>query len=33
MIGLIRGELSTFMSKHKLTAYLASIGMPEVEKV
>ncbi len=32
MVGLIRGELSTFMSKHKLTAYLASIGMPEVEK-
>ena len=32
MIGLIRGELSAFMSKHKLTAYLASIGMPEVEK-
>lgn len=33
MIGLIRGELSAFMSKHKLTAYLASIGMPELEKL
>jgi hypothetical protein len=33
MIGLIRGELGEFMSKHKLTAYLASIGMPEVEKL
>ena len=33
MVGLIRGELSTFMSKHKLTAYLASIGMPELEKL
>jgi hypothetical protein len=33
MTGLIRGELSTFMSKHKLTAYLASIGMPELEKI
>jgi hypothetical protein len=33
MIGLIRGELSAFMNKHKLTAYLASIGMPEVEKL
>jgi hypothetical protein len=32
MIGLIRGELSAFMSKHKLTAYLANIGMPELEK-
>jgi hypothetical protein len=32
MTGLIRGELSTFMSKHKLTAYLASIGVPELEK-
>jgi hypothetical protein len=32
MIGLIRGELSAFMSKHRLTAYLASIGMPELEK-
>ena len=33
MIGLIRGELSAFMGKHKLTAYLASIGMPELEKL
>jgi hypothetical protein len=33
MVGLIRGELSAFMSKHKLTAYLASIGMPELEKM
>lgn len=33
MIGLIRGELSAFMSKHKLTAYLASIGVPELEKM
>jgi hypothetical protein len=33
MIGLIRGELGAFMSKHKLTAYLASIGMPELEKI
>lgn len=33
MVGLIRAELSTFMSKHKLTAYLASTGMPELEKI
>lgn len=33
MIGLIRGELGAFMSKHKLTDYLASIGMPELEKI
>jgi hypothetical protein len=33
MIGLIRGELGTFMSKNRLTAYLASIGMPELEKL
>jgi hypothetical protein len=33
MIGLIRGELSAFMSKHKLSTYLASIGMPEIEKM
>lgn len=33
MIGLIRGELGTFMSKHRLTAYLASTGMPELEKL
>jgi hypothetical protein len=32
MTGLIRGELSAFMSKHRLTAYLASIGVPELEK-
>lgn len=32
MIGLIRGELGTFMNKHRLTAYLANIGMPELEK-
>ncbi|MGZ9234588.1 MAG: hypothetical protein ACXW4E_03615 [Anaerolineales bacterium] len=33
MIGLIRGELGAFMSKHRLTAYLASTGMPELEKL
>jgi hypothetical protein len=33
MIGLIRGELGAFMNRHKLTAYLASIGMPELEKI
>ena len=33
MTGLIRGRLGGFMSKHKLTEYLASIGLPEVEKV
>ena len=33
MVGLIRGELGAFMSRHKLTAYLASIGMPELEKL
>lgn len=33
MTGLIRRELSTFMSQHKLTEYLASIGMPELERV
>ena len=33
MVRLIRGELGAFMSKHKLTAYLASIGMPELEKL
>ena len=32
MINLIRGELGAFMSRHQLTAYLASIGMPELEK-
>lgn len=29
--GLIRGELGRFMSKHRLTEYLASIGLPEVQ--
>ncbi len=33
MVGLIRAELGTFMSKNKLTAYLASTGMPELEKI
>jgi hypothetical protein len=33
MVGLIRGELSAFMNKHRLTAYLASIGVPELEKL
>jgi hypothetical protein len=33
MISLIRGELGAFMSQHRLTAYLASIGMPEIEKL
>jgi len=33
MIGLIRGELSGFMSKHNLSVYLASTGMPELEKI
>jgi hypothetical protein len=33
MIGLIRAELGTLMGRHKLTAYLASIGMPELEKL
>jgi hypothetical protein len=33
MIGLIRAELGAFMNRHKLTAYLASIGMPELEKL
>lgn len=33
MIGLIRGELGAFMSRNKLSAYLASIGMPELEKL
>ena len=32
MIGLVRGELGGFMNQHKLTEYLASIGIPEVEK-
>jgi hypothetical protein len=29
---LIHGELGSFMSRHRLADYLASIGMPEVEK-
>ena len=32
MIGLISGELGGFMSQHKLTEYLASIGIPEFER-
>jgi hypothetical protein len=32
MINLIRNELGAFMSKHKLSTYLASIGAPELEK-
>ncbi|HET9587837.1 MAG TPA: hypothetical protein VFO91_03515 [Anaerolineales bacterium] len=32
MIGLIRGELSSFMSQHNLTEYLASTGKPELER-
>jgi hypothetical protein len=33
MVGLIRSELSAFMNKHRLTAYLASIGVTELEKI
>ena len=33
MIGLIRGRLGRFMSERNLTEYLASIGLPEIEKV
>lgn len=33
MISLIRNQLSAFMGRHKLTAYLAGIGMPEIEKL
>jgi hypothetical protein len=33
MISLIRNELSAFMSRHKLSAYLSSVGMPELEKL
>lgn len=33
MVGLIRNELSAFMSKHKLSTYLASIGVPEIQKL
>lgn len=32
MIRLIRGQLGSFMSRHRLNEYMASIGMPEVEK-
>jgi hypothetical protein len=32
MTSLIRGRLGGFMNEHKLTEYLASIGMPEYEK-
>jgi hypothetical protein len=32
MISLIRGELGGFMNQHNLNEYLASIGIPEVEK-
>ena len=32
MISLIRGRLSGFMSERKLTEYLASSGLPELEK-
>ena len=30
--GLIRGELGSFMSKHRLAEYLASIGSPEYQQ-
>ena len=33
IIGLIRGRLGRFMSEHNLSEYLASIGIPELEKV
>lgn len=33
MIGLIRGRLGRFMGEHNLAEYLASIGLPEIEKV
>jgi len=33
MISLIRGRLSAFMSEKNLTEYLASIGIPEFEKL
>ncbi len=32
MVGLIRSRLGNFMSQRNLTEYLASIGMPEIEK-
>jgi len=33
MIGLIRSQLSGFMSEHNLSEYLATTGMPEFEKL
>jgi hypothetical protein len=33
MVSLIRNELGSFMGRHKLTAYLAGMGMPELEKL
>jgi hypothetical protein len=33
MISLIRSELGKFMGRHRLSAYLASIGMPEIAKL
>jgi hypothetical protein len=33
MISLIRNELGAFMNKHRLTAYLASVGLPELQKL
>ena len=33
MIGLIRGRLGQFMSERNLSEYLASVGLPEFEKV
>lgn len=33
MIGLIRGELSKFMNQRNLNEYIASIGLPEVERI
>lgn len=32
MVGLIRGRLGRFMSERDLAEYLATIGMPEIEK-
>ena len=32
MVSLIRSSLSGFMSQYRLTSYLASIGIPELEK-
>ncbi len=33
MVSLIRGELAKFMNRNELNKYLASIGLPEVNKV